>query len=76
MRTKTGDKYNPDFALLAKSYGAEGYRVENPKELKPVLEKAIASGRPTVLDVFMDPTIFVPTTGYWDVNDIFQGKIE
>jgi len=75
VRTETGEKYNPDFALLAKAYGAEGYRVENPKELKPTLEKAIASGKPTVLDVFMDPTIFVPTTGYWDVTDIFLGKM-
>lgn len=72
---KTGEKYNPDFALLAKAYGAEGYRVENPKDLKPTLEKAIASGKPTVLDVIMDPTVFVPTTGHWDVNDIFQGKM-
>jgi len=75
VRTKTGEKYNPDFALLAKAYGAEGYRVENPKELKPALEKAVASGKPTVLDVFMDPTVFVPTSGHWDVTDIFVGKM-
>jgi len=74
-RAKTGEQYNPDFAILAKAYGAEGYRLENPKDLKPALEKAVASGKPTVLDVIMDPGVFVPTTGYWDVNDIFQGKI-
>ena len=74
-KAKTGEKYNPDFAMLAKAYGAEGVRVEDPKELKPVLQKAIASGKPTVLDVFMDPAIFVPTTGHWDINDIFQGKM-
>jgi acetolactate synthase-1/2/3 large subunit len=71
----SGEYYNPDFAMMARSYGAEGYRIEDPKELRPNLEKALASGRPTVLDVFMDPNVFVPTTGYWDVNDIFQGKI-
>ncbi len=74
-KTKTGDKYNPDFAMLAKAYGAEGYRVENPRDLKPTLEKAVASGKPTVLDVVMDPEVFVPTTGYWDITDIFQGKV-
>lgn len=71
----SGEYYNPDFAMMARSYGAEGYRIEDPKELRPNLEKALASGRPTVLDVFMDPNVFVPTTGHWDVNDIFQGKI-
>lgn len=74
-RASTGEYYNPDFAMMAKAYGAEGYRIEDPKALKPTLEKAIASGKPTVLDVFMDPGVFVPTTGYWDVNDIFQGKM-
>jgi acetolactate synthase-1/2/3 large subunit len=74
-KTKTGEKYNPDFALLAKAYGAEGHSIENPKDLKPALEKAVASRRPTVLDVVMDPTVFVPTTGYWDVTDIYQGKM-
>ncbi|MCK5552316.1 MAG: thiamine pyrophosphate-binding protein, partial [Deltaproteobacteria bacterium] len=72
---KDGEKYNPDFAMLAKAYGAEGYRVEDPKDLKPTLEKAVASGKPTVLDVVMDPEVFVPTTGYWDITDIFQGKV-
>ena len=74
-KTKTGEKYNPDFSLLAKAYGAEGYCIENPKDLKPALEKAVASEKPTVLDVVMDPTVFVPTTGYWDVTDIYQGKM-
>lgn len=72
---KTGEKYNPDFAMLAKAYGAEGYRVENPKDLKPTIGKAIASGKPTVLDVLVDPNIFVPTTGYLDCIDIIEGKI-
>jgi acetolactate synthase-1/2/3 large subunit len=73
VRTKTG-KYNPDFALLAKPM-EQRVTVENPKELKPALEKAVASGKPTVLDVFMDPTVFVPTSGHWDVTDIFVGKM-
>ena len=50
------------------------YVLKQPEELKPALEKALSSGKPTVLDVLMDPDVFVPTTGYWDINDIFQGK--
>ena len=73
-KASSGEIYNPDFAMLAKSYGAEGFRIEDPKQLKSTLEKALASGKPTVLDVIMDPNVFVPTTGHWDVKDIFQGK--
>jgi acetolactate synthase-1/2/3 large subunit len=73
-KASSGENYNPDFAMLAKSYGAEGVRIDEPGQLKPALEKALASGKPTVLDVIMDPNVFVPTTGYWDIKDIFQGK--
>jgi acetolactate synthase-1/2/3 large subunit len=35
------DLDNPDFVRLAESFGVAGYRVESPKELGPVLAKAI-----------------------------------
>ena len=40
-------------------------------ELLPMLEAAIASGKPTVLDVPMinNPT---PTTGHWNILDIYS----
>jgi acetolactate synthase-1/2/3 large subunit len=68
---KTGESYNINYAMLAKAYGAEGYRVEDPKDLKPTLEKAIASGKPTILDVVLDPNVTVPITGHWDIGDIY-----
>jgi acetolactate synthase-1/2/3 large subunit len=74
-KAKTGEKYNPDFAMLAKAYGAEGYRVEDPKDLRPTLQKAIASGKPTVLDVVFDPNVSVPSTGRVSFMDIFAGKV-
>lgn len=42
---------NPDFVKMAQAFGAEGYRVNSPVELKPVLEKAIADNKPTLIDV-------------------------
>jgi len=74
-KVKTGEEYNINYAMLAKAYGAEGYRVENPKDLKPILEKAVASNKPTILDVVLDPNVFVPTTGHWDIKDIYAGEI-
>jgi len=39
------------FAQIAEYIGALGIRVEKPGELAPALEKGIASGRPTIIDV-------------------------
>jgi len=60
QRTQHGGRYigvehgNPDFAGLAKLFGAHGERVEEPARLRPALEKAFASGKPAVLDVIID----------------------
>ena len=42
---------NPDFVKLAESYGAAGFRVTKPEEMKSVLEKAMQiNDRPVVMD--------------------------
>lgn len=61
----------PGYAEIARAYGAEGVRVTSADELLPALQAAIASGKPTVLDVAMinNPT---PTTGHWNILDIYS----
>ncbi len=68
---KDGDEYLPNYADVAKAYGVEGIRVRSAAEFKPALEKAIASGKPTVIDVAMinNPT---PTSGHWNILDIYS----
>jgi acetolactate synthase-1/2/3 large subunit len=44
---------NPDFVALAESFGADGYRAENPVDLRGVLDKAIGRDRPAVVAVPM-----------------------
>jgi acetolactate synthase-1/2/3 large subunit len=65
-----GDRV-PDYAAIARAYGADGVTVERADEFLPALESALASGRPTVLDVPMknNPT---PTTGHWNILDIYS----
>ena len=46
---------NPDFAEIARVMGAKGYRVEKPGEIKDAFQAALASGRPAVLDILVDP---------------------
>ncbi len=44
----------PDFVMLAQAYGAEGYRIEKPEDLMPILTQALASPNPAVIDVRVD----------------------
>ena len=46
---------NPDFAKVGQLFGADGYRVDKPGQFADALAAALASGRPTVIDVIVDP---------------------
>ncbi|MDQ7850738.1 MAG: thiamine pyrophosphate-binding protein [Armatimonadota bacterium] len=69
---RDGEPYSPDFAGIARACGAEGYTVREAGDFRGLLERALGNGRPAVVDV---PTenVPVPTSGYWDILDIFQG---
>jgi acetolactate synthase-1/2/3 large subunit len=43
-----------DFAKLAQDMGGFGIRVHHPGEIQPALDKAMASGKPAVVDVVSD----------------------
>ncbi len=44
----------PDFVMLAKSFGGEGYRVETKEEFDIALKEAIKSSVPVMIDVKVD----------------------
>ena len=44
----------PDFVKLAEAYGVAGYRAFNQKEFEDAFRKAVASGRPAVIDCAID----------------------
>lgn len=48
------DLANPDLMKLAESFGADGYRVNSPDELKPVLATAIDNDRPALIEVVVE----------------------
>ena len=68
---KDGKPYSPDFAAIARAYGIDGARIEAPQDFKPALQKALALGRPYVLDVIMENAP-VPTAGHWNIMDIYS----
>jgi acetolactate synthase-1/2/3 large subunit len=48
---------NPDFAALARAFGAHGRRVQNSRDLRPALADALTTNGVTVLEVLVDPDI-------------------
>jgi acetolactate synthase I/II/III large subunit len=54
------DLQNPDFAALAEAYGAAGETVADTAAFPDALERALAAGRPAVLDLRVDPEVVAP----------------
>ena len=52
--SSTNMEAQPDFVKLAEAYGAEGYRIEKPEDLRATLEKALASPNPAFIDVVVE----------------------
>lgn len=52
---------NPDFQLLAQSYGATPARVATKDEFVRVFDEAARSDRSTVIEIVIDPEIISPT---------------
>lgn len=44
-----------NFAMYAEACGGIGITVEKPDELRPAFEKALASGKPAIVEVMVDP---------------------
>lgn len=68
-----GTPYNPDFMLLARSFGIESMRIEEPGELAKGLEAALARDVPLLLEVVTRGDLPMPRTGYWDIADFLAG---
>jgi acetolactate synthase-1/2/3 large subunit len=49
-----------NLARVAESFGCYAERVEQPSQIRPALERALASGRPAVLDVVTDIRALAP----------------
>ncbi|HEY6241138.1 MAG TPA: thiamine pyrophosphate-binding protein, partial [Burkholderiales bacterium] len=53
---------NPDFAALARAYGAHGETVEETAQFAPAFERAAASGKPALIEVRIDPQAITTST--------------
>jgi acetolactate synthase-1/2/3 large subunit len=53
---------NPHFAAYARSFGAMGEIVEDTAQFGPALERSLASGKPSLIEVRIDPQAITPNT--------------
>jgi len=65
-----GSIYSPDFKSIADAFGCFSQKVESGDNVKPALEKAFSSGKPSVIEVIVErdfPFSGGKVAGWWDV---------
>ncbi|MEI3851376.1 MULTISPECIES: thiamine pyrophosphate-binding protein [unclassified Ensifer] len=60
-RVSATDLTNPDFAALARAYGGHGETVEKTEEFADAFLRARASGKPSIIEIKLDPEAITPT---------------
>jgi acetolactate synthase-1/2/3 large subunit len=60
---------NPDFAALARAYGGHGETIEHTGAFAGAFERAVASGKPAIVHVKVDPDDITPTTTLTAIRD-------
>ena len=63
------DLQNPDFAALARAYGGHGETVERTADFAAAFERARASGKPSIIEVRLDPEAITPTRSLTDIRE-------
>lgn len=63
-----------DFVKLAEAFGGTGFRVEKPEELQEVLEKALATDGPVIIDykIDSDDMVFPMVASGAPINEIIS----
>ena len=60
---------NPDFAALARAYGASGETVVETQEFAPAMERARAADGPALIELVIDPEAILPTATISDLRE-------
>jgi len=63
------DLANPDFAALARAFGAHGELVETTAQFAPAFDRALASGKPALLELRLDPEAITPRMGLSQIRE-------
>ena len=67
-RVSGTDLVNPDFAALARAYGASADTVSRTEQFAPAFERALAAGKPSLLHLKLDPQALTPNASLDDLR--------
>jgi acetolactate synthase I/II/III large subunit len=71
FQTPDGAHFVPKIADMARSLGCEAERIENPAEIQAAVKRALASGKPYVIEAICAierPWSKMHPTGWWDIT--------
>lgn len=69
FRRKNGEIYSPAFSEIARNFGIHGAKVEDPYEIGPAVQRALASEGPALLEITVAreyPHAGATKAGWWD----------
>lgn len=67
---RNGQPYSPDFAAIGRAFGIHAESAEAPADVRPAVERALASGGPSLVHVRVERDLEMAgpdKTGWWDV---------
>jgi acetolactate synthase I/II/III large subunit len=67
--TPDGSIYSPDFAAIGRAFGLHSESVDRHEGVRPAVERALASGGPSLVHITVDRDLAVAgpdKTGWWD----------
>ena len=62
------------YDMLATAFGADGYFVEKPEEYRAALAQAFASGKPSIINVKIDPDMGTESGHIGNLNPDIRDK--
>ena len=65
---------NPDFAALARAYGALGETVTRTQEFAPAFQRAMAAGKPSLIEIRIDPEALTPRQSLSQIRAAARAK--
>ncbi len=71
---KTGQRYNPDFAAMARSAGVHGVRVDRAGDIGDAIRAGIAANRPYLIDVDIAADANPAGAGVWELPGLGHSK--
>ena len=74
-RVSGTDLVNPDFAALARAFGAHGVAVERTEDFAAAFDEALACGRPALLELRVDPEALTPRATLTEIREAAQARL-